>query len=418
VSSGQGAFAERVRSAWTEMRENPGRSVLQALGVMLGVASVLGGFSISDSQRRQSEKLFVRIGGLDKLNVQPAAAVKDGTTPSALETANLGLRGVDADTGEALDPARVAGVSQQKFARLRVRSPYADQERQVTGIGGDFLAINGYSVEAGRAFSVHDLEAAAPVAILGKEASSVFFPTGSVVGQQIRVGDTPVTVVGLLREKVFRFREKGRNVFAWRNRLIALPASLVARRMQGDAYERLDRVTFRLPEVKALTGFSKQLDALLTANHRLQRDFRLDDLGARMRKMESQGDVYNLIFMLSGVLALLGGGMVNVNIQMATLKERVREVGVKMAIGAGGREIFKEFMTEALLVATAGGLAGLGIGIGFSKIITASIGIPLHMEAASFGWAFLLAALFGFVFALYPAVKASRLSPMEALRYE
>lgn len=400
------------------MRENPGRSTLQALGVMLGVASVLGGFSISDSQRRQSEKLFVRIGGLDKLNVQPAAAVKDGTTPSALQTANLGLRGADAESGEALDSRMIAGVSQQKYARIRIRSPFADQERQVTGIGGDFLAINGYSLEAGRAFSAHDLETAAPVAILGKEAAGVFFPTGSVVGQQIRVGDTPVTVIGLLQEKVFRFRKDGRNVFAWRNKLIALPASLVARRMQGDAYQRLDRVTFRLPEVQALAGFSKQLDVLLTANHRLQRDFRLDDVAARMRKMQSQGDIYNLIFMLSGILALLGGGMVNVNIQMATLKERIREVGVKMAIGAPGGEIFKEFMTEALLVAGGGGVAGLAIGIAFSKIITASIGVPLHMEAVSFAWAFALAAVFGFVFALYPAFKASRLSPMEALRYE
>jgi ABC-type antimicrobial peptide transport system permease subunit len=418
MSAGQGAIRERVRSAWTEMRENPGRSTLQALGVMLGVASVLGGFSIADSQRRRADELFVKIGGLDKLNVQPAAAVKDGTTPSALETANLGLRGADAESGESLDRAGIAGVSQQKMARVRVRSAYADQERQITGIGGDYLAINGYSLETGRTFSARDLETATPVAILGKEAASVFFPTGDVVGQQIRVGDTPVTVIGLLQEKVFRFREGQGNVFAWRNRLIALPATLVARRMQGDAYGRLDRVTFRLPEIQALSGFSKQLDVLLTANHRLQRDFRLDDVAARMRKMRSQGDIYNMIFMLSGVLALLGGGMVNVNIQMATLKERVREVGVKMAIGAGGREIFKEFMTEALLLTGAGGVVGLALGIGFSKVITASIGIPLHMEATSFVWAYVLAAVFGFAFALYPAFKASRLSPMEALRYE
>ncbi|HWC65823.1 MAG TPA: ABC transporter permease, partial [Thermoanaerobaculia bacterium] len=186
MSSGQGAFGERVHSAFTEMRENPGRSVLQALGVMLGVASVLGGFSIADSQRRQADRLFVRIGGLDKLNVQPAAAVRDGTTPSALQTANLGLRSADAREGESLDAARVDGVSQQKMARVRVRSPYADQERQITGIAGDYLAINGYSLEAGRAFSAHDVEIAAPVAILGKEAASVFFPTGDVVGQAIR----------------------------------------------------------------------------------------------------------------------------------------------------------------------------------------------------------------------------------------
>jgi ABC-type antimicrobial peptide transport system permease subunit len=110
--------------------------------------------------------------------------------------------------------------------------------------------------------------------------------------------------------------------------------------------------------------------------------------------------------------------MVNVNVQMATLKERVREVGVKMAIGASGAEVFKEFMTEALLVTLLGGFSGMLIGVAFSKLITSSIGIPLHMYPGSFVAAFLLALVFGFLFALYPAFKASRLSPMEALRYE
>jgi len=157
---------------------------------------------------------------------------------------------------------------------------------------------------------------------------------------------------------------------------------------------------------------------MLKANHRQQEDFRLDDVAARIKKERSQGDVYDLIFLLSGALSLLGGGIVNVNIQMATLKERVREVGVKMAIGAPGREIFREFMTEAMLMTGLGSIVGLGIGVGFSKVITTALGVPLFMEPKSFLWASVLAIVFGFAFALYPAFKASRLSPMEALRYE
>ena len=116
-----GVVAERFRNAWVEMRENLGRSVLQCLGVMLGVASVLGGFSISDSQRKRADELYVRLGGLDKLNVQPSAVVKDGQ-PSALQMANLGLRRNDADEGQQLDNKTVSGVSQQKNVRARVRS--------------------------------------------------------------------------------------------------------------------------------------------------------------------------------------------------------------------------------------------------------------------------------------------------------
>ncbi len=412
-----GAFTERVRNAWVEMRENLGRATLQSLGVMLGVASVLGGFSISDSQRKRADELYIRLGGLDKLNVQPSAVIKDGQ-PTALQMANLGLRRDDADEGQGLDTKAVSGVSQQKFFRARVRSPQADQERPIIGIGGDYLPMDGYAIARGRAFTAEDLASAAPVAVLGTEAVETFFPDGHAVGKTLRVGDTPVQVVGVLQERVFRFRNSGRNIFRRRNRVIALPSTLVARRFQGDQYHRLDRVTFRIRDLNAMAIFSKSLSSMLKANHRQQDDFRLDDVAARVRKEQSQGDIYNIIFMLSGVLSLIGGGLVNVNIQMATLKERVREVGVKMAIGASGREVFKEFMTEALLLTGLGGAVGLGLGIAFSKIITASLGIPLFMQGKSFLWAYFLASVFGFFFALYPAFKASRLSPMEALHYE
>jgi ABC-type antimicrobial peptide transport system permease subunit len=412
-----GAFRERLGEAWVEIRENLGRSTLQAIGVILGVASVLGGFSISDSQRKRSDERWMKLGGMDRLIVQQATAVKDGT-PTALQMANLGLRSEDREEGGTLDPKALEGATQEKGVRARVRSAYADQDRSVRGIDGDYLPLNGYSVENGRAFSAEEFSEGRPVALLGAEARAVFFPTGEPVGQTIRIGDIPVVVVGTLSEKVFRWREGEPNRFAWRNRVIMVPSALVARRMNGDRWNRVDRVSFRIRDLSVMKTFSESLETLLRGNHRQQEDYRIDDIAARVRKRQSQGDVYNIIFMLSGILSLIGGGMVNVNIQMATLKDRVREVGVKMAIGASGREIFKGFMTEALLVTGLGSVVGLLGGVAFSKIITSFLKIPLFMQPLSFVWAFFLASAFGFVFALYPAWKASRLSPMEALRYE
>jgi ABC-type antimicrobial peptide transport system permease subunit len=413
-----GAFRERLHEAWIELTENPGRSLLQALGVMLGVASVLGGFAISDSQRQQAEKLFSRLGGIDKLNVLPTDTVYDGAL-TALQSANLGLRQDDASGGGAMPTAKgVNATSIFKEARARVRSEAADQERDVSGIGADYVAMNGYEIDQGRDFSAHDFVSGAPVVILGSEAARVFFPTGEIVGRPLRLGDTRVTVIGVFNERTFRFRKGQKNIFAWRNRIVAAPALLVSERMNGDQYHRVDRITFRMPDLKAMADFSKELTSLVTSNHRLQQDFRLDDVQKRLERQLSQGDVYNLIFMLSGVLALIGGGMVNVNIQLASLKERVREVGIRMAIGAPGSEIFKTFMTEALLLTALGSLIGFLVGVVFAWVITASIGVPLALNPLSFLWATLMALVFGFLFALYPAVKASRQSPMEALRYE
>jgi ABC-type antimicrobial peptide transport system permease subunit len=413
-----GAFRERLYEAWTELRENPGRSLLQALGVMLGVASVLGGFSIADSQRQQADRLFARLGGIDKLNILPTDTVYDGA-PSALQSANLGLRLNDAAGGGAMPAAKaVNATSVFKSARARVRSQAADQDREVSGVGADYVALNGYEIEQGRDFSSLDFTTGAPVAVLGTEAARVFFPTGEIVGRPLRIGDVPVTVIGVFRERVFRFSKGQNNIFAWRNRMVTVPSLLVAARLNGDQYHRLDRITFRIPDLKAMTDFSTELSSLVTSNHRLQQDFRLDDVAKRMQRQRSQGQIYNLVFLLSGVLALIGGGMVNVNIQLASLKERVREVGVRMAIGAPGSEIFKAFMTEAMLLTLLGSAIGFVAGIVFAWAITASIGVPLSLDPLSFLWATLMAVFFGFLFALYPAVKASRQSPMEALRYE
>jgi len=414
-----GAFRERLLGAWTEIRENLGRSVLQSLGLVLGVAAVMGGFSITDSQRRRATELFTKLGGLDKLNIQPAALPTQGQ-PTALQQANLGLRTLDATEGAALDPAVVQGVSTLTYARVRVRSPWADETRQIVGGGPDSAALEGYSLERGRLLSAEDMARCAPVVILGSEAAATFFPSGEVLGQTLTLGGIPVTVVGVFQERFFKFRNQPgqHNLFRRQNRTLSVPATFVQRRLSGDLHQKLDRVVFRVPDMKALETFTTGLKGLLVGNHRLQEDFRMDDVARRMKRQSSQQNAYTVIFLLSGFLALVGGGLVNINIQLASLRERVREVGVKMALGASSVEIFKSFMTEALLLTVLGGTVGMGLGLAFSWAICQALGIPMHIAPESLVWSMVLAVLSGFLFSLFPAWKASRQSPMEALRYE
>ena len=412
-----GRLRERLREAWGELRANPGRSVLQALAVVLGVASVLGGFALTDSQRRQSEQLYARWGGMDKLMVQKRPLAKTAS-PSALQAANLGLRRFDAEAGAALAPEVVAGVAEYRYTSALVRSPYAAQDRLVHGIGADYAALEGYALDRGRGFAAREQAEGTPVAVLGSEAARTFFPDGDPVGHTLVLAGVPVVVVGTYRPRVFRFTSDGENLFAWRNRVIAVPAAFVARRLEADPHLRLDQVSFRVPDPGRIQRFGQDLAALLRASHRGQEDFRLDDVAARVRRQERQGAVYDLVFLVSGLLALLGGGIVNVNIQLASLRERVREVGLRMALGASGREVFLAFMTEALLVTGLGAALGLALGVGCAWSITRSLKVALYLRPDSFLWALALAGLCGFGFALVPAFKASRMSPMEALRHE
>jgi ABC-type antimicrobial peptide transport system permease subunit len=411
-----GLLGERLREAWAELGANPGRSCLQALAVVLGVASVLGGFAITDSTRRQSEQWYVRRGGLDKLNVHPRPLAKTAS-PGALQAANRGLRRSDAEAGAALAPEAVTGFSEHRYTSALVRSPHAAQERMVNGIGADYAALEGYALDRGRGFAAREAEGA-PVAVLGSEAVRTFFPEGDPVGRTLVLAGVPVVVVGTFRPQEFRYEPDGPNLFAWRNRIIAVPAAFIARRLEADPHVRLDRISFRVPDPGRIQRFSQDLAALLRASHRGLEDFRMDDVAARVRRQQRQGAVYDLVFLVSGMLALLGGGIVNVNIQLASLRERVREVGLRMALGASGREVFLAFMTEALLLTGLGAVLGLAAGVGCAWAITRSLKVALYLRPDSFLWALGLAALCGFAFALVPAFKASRMSPMEALRHE
>ncbi len=235
-----GAFRERLAGAWVEIRENLGRSTLQTLGVVLGVASVLGGFSISDSQRRRSDERWVKLGGMDRLNVQPSEAIRDGQ-PTALQTANLGLRAEDAEEGRC-STRKPSQASQQSRSSRGPASARRTPTRtgSITGIGGDYLALNGYTVEKGRPFSAEDFENAdagrAPRR-RGRQRRSSRPATPSA--RRSGVGDIPVIVVGVARgEGLPVARQPGQPCSRGGTGSSPLPATLVARRMQGDACQR------------------------------------------------------------------------------------------------------------------------------------------------------------------------------------
>ena len=361
------------------------------------------------------------MGGLDKLNVRQSAVVNEGA-PTALQTANLGLRTHDADEGEELDTSagrrHLAPQGRAGARALAVRRPGARHPRHRRRLPGArrLRDRSGPRLHAAR----HRLgRAGRDPRHGGRVASSS--PTATRSGRTLRIGDTPVQVVG--RPQGARLpvpRRPAQHLPLAKPHHRACPTTLVARRFEGDQYHRVDRVTFRIRKLDAMAKFSKGL-----SSHAQGEPPPAGGLPPRRRRARAsarssrQGDVYDIIFLLSGFLSLIGGGIVNVNIQMATLKERIREVGVKMAIGASG--------PRGLQGVHDGGAAADGRGLDRGtrhrrRLLedhhgarSASRSTSTRRASSS---AYALAAVFGFVFALFPAWKASRLSPMEALRYE
>ena len=281
-----------------------------------------------------------RIGGIDKLNVLPsrhrrrrhAERAADRQPRPAPRGRRRRRRAADAPR-RSTPPA-----CSRRRGRACARSSPTRSARS-RGIGGDYLAMNGYEIEQGRGFSaarLRDRRAGRDPRHRGGRASSS--PPATIVGKTIRIGDVPVTVIGVFDEKVFRFREGQQQHLrlAQPHRGGALARSS-PRRMRG---RRLPPPRPRhLPHAATSTRWptsrrsSPRWSRPTTASRRTSAS---TTSTSACERQQSQGDVYNIIFMLSGVLSLIGGGMVNVNIQLASLKERVREVGVKMAIGASG----------------------------------------------------------------------------------
>ena len=295
---------------------------------MLGVASVLGGFPSPTACAGADGPL--REGGRHRQAERaPVRTCPDGTQRAL--PPRTSACGTTTRSKAGMATSSVNGISVQ--ARARVRSDFADQERDVTAsapTSSPSTATRSRRAATSRAGPrVRRARRAAR-----RRAVATFFPDGHAVGQTLtsamrRHGDRRPS------RAVFRFRDGQHNIFGWRNRLIGLPTEPGRRPVEGYEYHRLDRMTFR---VRTSTRWPTSRGSGLDAERESPP---AGGLPARRRRRPraqqlSQGDIYDIIFMLSGVLALIGGGMVNVNIQLASLKERVREVGIKMAIGAPG----------------------------------------------------------------------------------
>lgn len=405
---------EAVSDGWAEVRAHTGRTALQTLGVTLGVASVVATMGLIAGGKAQSLRYYEESGGVLKGMVYPKEI--EAVRASAREKASPGLTLKDVAAIRAAIPGFDL-VEPDVSRRLLVHSTLTQAVYRVSGVGPRYAELHELQVERGRFLSDEDMATSAAVCVLGADRAREFFGTGDPVGRTLRIGGQPYQVAGVMRPREFHFGGGNHNALRWMNELVLVPATAILTRQVGSGSDRIGSIGVRLVSAEAFKEAIPALKRLLLTRHGVK-DFEIYDRQSRLSEMARQDRVYDITFLVCGLISILVGGIVVANILLASFHERVREVGVRKAIGAKGWQIALQFLVESVLVTGFGGVAGLGLGVGFVYAIAAALNQPAVLSSAMAVAALSLATLVGLVFGMFPAVFAARLDPVVALRYE
>ena len=399
-----------VLIALRALRRNTLRSLLTMLGIVIGVSAVIAMVSIGTGARVQMEQQVAGLG-------QNVILVMSGNVRSGGVFSGFGGAGTltvaDADAirsqveGAAVVSPEVRGSAQLIVGNLNWNS-------QVLGANHDYLELRQWPLAEGEFFSAQDIRANSRVAVLGQSVANKLFSGENPVGQAIRVKGVPFTVVGLLSTK-------GTNTMGQdQDDIVLVPYTTAMNRLMGVTNLRSINISASAPEL--IADVVAQIGELLRQRHRVE-DGREDDFMIRTQQeiAEFATSTARVMTGLLGAIAgvsLIVGGIGIMNIMLVSVTERTREIGIRLAIGARRRDILRQFLVESVLLTSLGGLLGIALGALASWAVATQFGWPVATPLAATLGAFAFSAAVGVFFGYYPARKAARLDPIEALRYE
>jgi len=406
---------ESVLDGLADVRTHKLRTLLQTLGVVLGVASLVAVQGLVDAGRRQTLDFWSQTGGLTKLLIVNRPPKE--TRITARQLASRSLTWEDAQAIKREVPwARL--VDPIASTRLPVRYGDYQKARDISAATPDYPSVYRFYPARGRFLTQDDLESQSRVVVLGDTAARTYFGNEDPMGKTLYIGDVGFTVVGVMKRKEFYFNDEDRNALEWMNRQTFIPLTSLYARFTGDASQRVNYINVVVDKAENNRKATEEARGILLRRHGGVADFEVVNRGDRLAHAEEQGRVFDLTFLVTGIVSLVVGGIVIMNIMLASFQERVREVGVRKAIGARGTDIAIQFLVESILVTCIGGALGLALGVGFAKGITALLGEPAIITAKMAVVGVVASVATGLFFGMYPAFKAARLSPVEALRYE
>ncbi|MDZ4805170.1 MAG: ABC transporter permease [Candidatus Eisenbacteria bacterium] len=403
-------FMAILRVGLRALARNKMRSLLTMLGIIIGVGAVIAMISIADGARAQVQSQIASMG-TNILMVFPGSVTQGGVRSGFGSITTMTADDAVAILREAPSVARIAPTTRTV---AQVIAGNQNWSTQIQGAGADYFDIRDWPVEQGLPFTDLDVRSSAKACVLGTTVADNLFPGQDPVGQVVRINKVPFQILGVMKKK------GGNAMGSDQDDIIVVPYTTAQKRLQGISH--IQGMMISAVGKEQVATAQTEITQILRRRHRIAPGGNDDFMIRAQSDIAATADETSKVMtMLLGAIAsvsLLVGGIGIMNIMLVSVTERIREIGIRMAVGARPGDILLQFLLEAIILSTLGGLIGVGLGIGISQIVSKAAGWSVLIAPPAVAMAFGFAVAIGVFFGFYPARKAALLDPIEALRYE
>jgi putative ABC transport system permease protein len=392
---------------------NKTRAFLTMLGIIIGVGAVITMVSIGEGSKQSIRSQLSGMGS-NMITIRPFST---STVGGGARLGTTGLQTLRLEDVKSIEQQAKFVTDVSPSVSTNAQAIYGSENwpTQMQGVAPSYLNIREWKLSSGMIFTDDDVTISAKVCLLGQTVvDNIFAPGENPIGKVIRFGKIPFTVIGILEKK-------GENTFGQdQDDVILAPYSTVQKRILAIVY--IQNIYASAIDENSSDTATKELTAILRVNHKLKpnddNDFTVRTQAELISTISSTSQLLTVLLTAIAGISLLVGGIGIMNIMYVSVTERTKEIGLRMAIGARGRDILLQFLVEAILISITGGIIGVVLGVTAAKLVTVFLGWPTLVSESSIILSFAVCAVTGVFFGYYPAQSASRLDPIEALRYE
>ena len=402
-------YKESFLMAWASLIANKMRSILTMLGIIIGVAAVIALVSIGNGVKQDIQNSISSLGS-NLLMVMPGAPRTPGVRPSAGSMKSLKVS--DYEAISKLDGVKAA--SPMTNGSYVVIYQNKNWTTSVSGVSYNYLDVNNWSMKSGRFLSEKNVQNRERVAVVGKTVVKNLFGDEDPVGAEIRVKNIPFRIIGVLNSKGSGAMGNDQDD------MVIIPYTTAMERVEGVDYLRMIYVVGK--DENGIDRLQSDIENLLRVRHGIKDtnldDFNIQNMNSIMETMEETTGTLTLFLGAVAAISLVVGGIGIMNIMLVSVTERTREIGIRKALGATYSVIVTQFLIEAVVISLMGGIIGIILGKGSSKLIGMASGMSTVISIPTIGMSFAFSMAIGLIFGIYPARKAAKLNPIDALHYE